>query len=131
MARPRPDRPAAKGTANRLPSAAWLLAQVGGHAAAKFAERLSSLQLTPPHAGILWSLSTSGGISQQALATYLGVLPSRLVALVDELEARGLVARRANAADRRSHALHLTDRGRAMLEAIGRVARAHQEALCE
>ena len=97
----------------------------------KFAERLSPLGLTPPHAGILWALSSSGGSSQQSLAEHLGVLPSRLVALVDELESRGLVERRDNPEDRRSHALHLTEDGRSTLEAIGRTVRAHQESLCE
>jgi len=55
--------------------------------------------------------------------------PSRLVVLVDELETRGLAERRANPDDRRSHALHLTEKGRATLEAIGRVGREHQQAL--
>ena len=115
----------------RLPSAAWLLAQVGGHAAMKFAERLQgALRLMPAHAGILRALMSSGGLSQQALAAQLDVLPSRLVALVDELESRGLVERRNNAEDRRTYALHLTDAGRAAHDSIGRVAREHQQALC-
>ena len=97
----------------------------------KFAERLAPLGLAPPHAGILWSLANSGGQTQQALAEHLGVLPSRLVALVDELESRGLVERRSNPEDRRSHELHVTEGGRSALEAIGRIARAHQESLCE
>ncbi len=112
------------------PSAAWLLAQVGAHAAAQFARRLSALGLEPPHAGILRVVSSSGGISQQALANRLDIFPSRLVALVDELEGRGLLERRSNAEDRRTYALQLTDKGRKTLESIGRVAREHDEALC-
>jgi DNA-binding MarR family transcriptional regulator len=38
-----------------------------------------------------------------------------VVALVDELEERGLVTRHRNAADRRSYALEPTDEGRAVL----------------
>ena len=115
----------------RLPSAAWLLAQVGGHAAMKFAERLQGgLGLSPAHAGILRALMSSGGLSQQALAARLDVLPSRLVTLVDELESRGLVERRDNAEDRRTYALHLTEAGRAAHESVGRVAREHQQAFC-
>jgi DNA-binding MarR family transcriptional regulator len=112
------------------PSAAWLLAQIGGHAAVKFADRLAPLKLAPPHAGILRALASSGGSSQQSLATHLDVLPSRLVALVDDLEARGLLERRDNPEDRRTYALHLTDAGREVLESIGRVAREHDQALC-
>src|SRR5580658_11036592 len=111
------------------PGAAFLLAQIGAHAASQFAGRLAALELAPPHAGIMRILGAQPAITQQALATALGMQPSRLVALVDELETRGLVERRANPSDRRSHALHLTEKGRATLEAIGRVSREHQRAL--
>jgi DNA-binding MarR family transcriptional regulator len=50
--------------------------------------------------------------------------------MVDELEARGLVRRRDHPRDRRSYALHLTDKGRGAMKTIGRVAREHQQALC-
>jgi len=111
------------------PPAAFLLAQVGAHAASKFAARLAALQLAPPHAGIMRILGAQPAITQQALAAALGMQPSRLVALVDELETRGLIERRENPDDRRSYALHLTEKGRATLEAIGRVGREHQQAL--
>jgi hypothetical protein len=39
--------------------AAFLLAQVGAHAAKQFAEHLSPLNLSPPHAGILRRLAHS------------------------------------------------------------------------
>ena len=68
-------------------------------------------------------------ITQQALADALGMVASRLVALIDELEERGLAERRENEEDRRRYALHLTAQGRSTLEAIGRVAREHQQAL--
>jgi DNA-binding MarR family transcriptional regulator len=111
-------------------SAAFLIAQVGSHAATKFAERLAPLGLSPPHAGILRVLSASPGLTQQALGTVLGILPSRLVILVDELEKDGLVERRDTPEDRRSYALHVTAKGREMLDHIGRVAREHDVAMC-
>jgi DNA-binding MarR family transcriptional regulator len=40
------------------------------------------------------------------------------------------VERRDKPEDRRTYALHLTERGRSTLKAIGLVAREHQEALC-
>ena len=79
-------------------SAAFLPAQVGAHAASKFAGRLASLKLAPPHAGILRILSATPAITQQTLAATLGMVPSRLVALVDDMEARGLIERRENPA---------------------------------
>jgi DNA-binding MarR family transcriptional regulator len=108
----------------------FLLAQVGAHAAAKFAERLESLKLTPAQAGILRVISREGGLSQQALSDLLGVFPSRLVMLLDEMERSGLIERRASATDRRVYALHLTSQGKETLQAIGRIVRQHQDALC-
>jgi DNA-binding MarR family transcriptional regulator len=111
-------------------SASFLVAQVGAHAATKFAERLAPLGLAPPDAGILRVLNASPGLSQQVLGGILGILPSRLVLLVDDLENRGLLERRDTPDDRRSYALHLTAKGKATLDAIGRVAREHDAALC-
>jgi DNA-binding MarR family transcriptional regulator len=114
---------------SRGPSAAFLLAQVGAHAAARFAERLGPLGLTPAHAGTLRIIAGSAGASQQEVAERQGLFPSRLVALVDELQERGLVERLENPRDRRTHSLQLTARGKQTLEAVGRVAREHQDAL--
>ena len=109
---------------------AFLLAQVGAHAASKFAERMGALGLTPPDAGILRLLRLTAGLSQQELAAKLGIHPSRLVALLDELERKGLVERKSNPDDRRQYSLHLTEKGTKTLEEIGHVAQQHQEALC-
>ncbi|MBO0860895.1 MAG: MarR family transcriptional regulator [Chloracidobacterium sp.] len=113
----------------RRQGAAFLLAQVGAHAAARFGERLAQLELSPPHAGILRAMNRSAGLSQQELASKLNIHTSRLVGLLDELEARGFVERRESEDDRRTYALHLTDGGRAILGEIGRIAREHQESL--
>jgi len=74
-------------------------------------------------------LGGTPAVTQQALAAALRMQPSRLVALVDALEAKDLVERRANPEDRRSHALYLTPKGRAMLESVGRIGQQHQQAL--
>lgn len=56
--------------------------------------------------------------------------PSGLVAIIDELEERGLVKRKDSLDDRRTYELHLTDKGQAALRDIGQVAQEHNEALC-
>lgn len=109
--------------------AAFLLAQVGAQAAARFAELLAPLHLSPPHAGILRVLSKAAGLSQQGLASILNMHPSRLVGLVDELETSGFVKRQESVDDRRAYALHLTDEGQAILGEIGRIAKEHQDSL--
>jgi DNA-binding MarR family transcriptional regulator len=120
-------RPAAPPPADFGP--AFLLAQIGSHAARRFAERIAKLRLTPAHSGILHILAAAPGLTQQALSGILGMVPSRLVALLDELDALGLTERRRSENDRRRHALALTDRGRRMLASIGEISRQHQRAL--
>jgi DNA-binding MarR family transcriptional regulator len=112
-----------------LKQPAFLLAQLGAHAASQFAERLGVLALTPADAGILRLLRVQPGPSQQDLATKLKIHPSRLVAILDNLEKQGLVERRAHAQDRRLYSIHLTKNGDELLEKIGKVAREHQDAL--
>jgi DNA-binding MarR family transcriptional regulator len=56
--------------------------------------------------------------------------PSGLVAIIDELEERGLVKRQDSLDDRRTYELHLTEKGQAALQEIGRVGQEHNEALC-
>ena len=115
---------------NPAGSLPFLLAQVGAHAAMKFAERLERLDLSPPHAGLLGMLRRSGGKSQQDVAESLGMHPSRMVAIVDELENKGLLERRANPDDRRVYALFLTPAGEKALRDIARLNGEHLEALC-
>jgi DNA-binding MarR family transcriptional regulator len=114
----------------RAGGAAFLLAQIGAHAAGRFGERLAEHRLSPPQAGILRLVAARSGMSQQELADTLGMLPSRVVAFVDELEADGLVQRVRDTGDRRRNALQLTQHGRSTLQVIGRVAKAHEDAIC-
>ena len=108
---------------------AFLLAQLGSHAARRFAERLAKLRLQPAHSGILYSVAGTPGLTQQALARRLGMVPSRLVALLDELDGRGLIQRSTDPGDRRRHALLLTEKGKKALAAIGDLSREHQHVL--
>jgi DNA-binding MarR family transcriptional regulator len=113
----------------RKDGVAFLLAQLGQHAAAMFAERIAPLGLTPPHAGILRAIAANPGQSQQALSGHLGLLPSRVVAYVDELEDRGFVERRRNPGDRRLHALHLTKAGEELMGSLSEVFKQHDRAI--
>src|SRR5499425_1994248 len=94
---------------------AFLMSQLGHLSASVFADLIAAIDLTPPHAGILRAIAAEPGRSQQALSGQLGLLPSRVVAYVDELEDRGYVERRRNPDDRRLHALHLTASGKRLM----------------
>ena len=110
--------------------AAFLLAQLGAHATAAFAQRVADLDLTPPQAGLLRMLTQVPGQSQQTYAERLGMPPSRFVTLVDTMEQRGLVERRRGEPDRRSYALHLTDHGQHLKRRLDAVGKAHEDDVC-
>ena len=109
---------------------AFLLSQVGAHAANSFEERLVAMRLKPHHAGLLRMLGSNPGLSQQELCDVFGIFPSRLVVLLDQLEARRLIERRDNSSDRRGHRVHLTKAGRKALTGIRRLTRELETDLC-
>ena len=100
--------------------AGFLLAQLGTHAHRQLAERLARLDLHPRHFGMLSHLAASEGQSQQALSNALGIHRSAVVALVDDLEQRGLAERRRDPVDRRAYTLYLTPAGRDLLADLER-----------
>jgi DNA-binding MarR family transcriptional regulator len=108
---------------------AFLLAQLGAYAAERFGERAAALDFSRPQAGLLRLISREPGQSQQAIARRLGTPPSRLVALVDGLEQRGLIERRRNPGDRRNYALHLTAAGEQAMTGLSQVSLEHEQAI--
>jgi DNA-binding MarR family transcriptional regulator len=109
---------------------AFLLSQLGARAAQEFTNLLTPLDLAPADAGILRLVARSEGISQQALAAALNMHASRLVALIDDLESRGLLVREVHAKDRRLYSLALTAKGKETLLSIREVADEHNRLMC-
>ena len=79
--------------------------------------------------GALNVLDAEGAITQQRLGKCTGIDPSSMVSTIDDLEAAGCVERRQHPNDRRAHALHITDEGRATLTRGRELARRAQEDL--
>ncbi|HWA03080.1 MAG TPA: MarR family transcriptional regulator [Rhizomicrobium sp.] len=69
---------------------------------------------------ILARLDRQPGMSQNELATICEVEPITVARLVDRLEARGMVERRADPSDRRVRRLHLLPESRPILKEIAR-----------
>jgi DNA-binding MarR family transcriptional regulator len=67
---------------------------------------------------ILVNLEHQPGLLQKELAEILEVEPITVARLVDRLEARGMVERRADPTDRRCWRLHLTDASRPLMSEI-------------
>ena len=115
--------------APRSKRAAFLLSQLGALASSRFAERTRELELTPSDAGVLRLLGRTPGLSQRSLADRLGAVPSRVVALIDSLELRGLVVRVRSSTDRRNYELWLTAEGIEVLGSLRQVAEQHEAEL--
>ncbi len=82
--------------------------------------------VTPGQFGVLVLIATNPGSSQSAIAEALGIERSTMVAVIDGLQARGLVVRETAAGDRRSYALRLTRQGAALLARLEPMVRAHE-----
>jgi DNA-binding MarR family transcriptional regulator len=92
-----------------------------------FMRAMAEDQITPGQFGVLTLIDRNPGLNQSALARVLGIERSTMVAVIDRLERRRLVARRESAADRRSNVLGLTAQGKALLAAIEPKVRRHEE----
>ena len=108
-------------------SLSFLLARVGFESARRLRDRLEPLGIEPRHLAVLNQVVLSEGQSQQALADALGIPKSGMAGLIDELERRGFVERRRS--DRRTHAIHLTRAGVALLRKAGAAALEHDDEL--
>jgi DNA-binding MarR family transcriptional regulator len=88
----------------------------------RIAEALESIDLTPPLFGILNFLGAREGAIQLEIASAMGIDPSALVSLIDELESSGLAKRRPHPSDRRAREVTITPKGRRVLERGRRMA---------
>jgi DNA-binding MarR family transcriptional regulator len=80
------------------------------------AKALEAIDLTPPLFALLNLIGAAEGAKQQELGAGMGIDPSTMVALIDELEAKGLAKRQPHPKDRRARAVVLTPKGRRLRE---------------
>jgi DNA-binding MarR family transcriptional regulator len=95
---------------------AFMLSAIGYAVAKRFRRILAPLELEPREFALLRAVAHEEGQSQQAIGERLQIPASRMVAFVDALEERSLLERRHNPEDRRTRALHLTKKGRTLLD---------------
>ena len=88
----------------------------------RIAEALASVGLTPALFGVLNVLRARDGAIQQEIASSMGIDPSTMVSLIDDLERAGLAERRPHPTDRRARAVAITPKGRRLLDRARRMA---------
>ena len=98
-----------------LPSNALLRTAYNAVSARIFASVVSGTDfgdLRPSHGNVMEQLELEDGLRLTDLASRAGITAQSMGELVDDLEVKGYVERRADPGDRRAKRIHLTDRGR-------------------
>jgi DNA-binding MarR family transcriptional regulator len=80
------------------------------------AAALGSVGLTPALFALLNVVGAREGAIQQELGSVMGIDPSTMVSLIDQLEGAGLARRRPSPRDRRAREVTITPKGRRVLE---------------
>jgi DNA-binding MarR family transcriptional regulator len=96
-----------------------LLMRVARNQRRRFREVLAPWDLSPHQARALMVVSTHDGVRLSDLAERLRIAPRSATEVADALQARGLVERTADPADRRVVVLRPTDEGLRIREEIG------------
>ncbi len=78
-------------------------------------EALAPFDIHARDLGVLLVIDRSEPASQQQVAQRLGVDRTTMVAIIDALEAKGIIARRPDAEDRRRNVIELTPAGHHIL----------------
>jgi DNA-binding MarR family transcriptional regulator len=88
----------------------------------RFFELFAKEKVRPAQYSVLTVIERNPGLSQTQLAYALGIKKTNLVAMIDELEERSLARRMPTENDRRSRALFLTPKGKALMSRLHRLA---------
>jgi DNA-binding MarR family transcriptional regulator len=96
----------------------YLLARLGEASRRRFAKALQGQNLHPRDFGVMTLIDSHPGSTQQQLHELSGIDPSSMVAVIDELESRGLAERRPHPGDRRARTIYLTGQGEQTLAEV-------------
>jgi len=77
----------------------------------------------------LLTVAENPGASQSNVCEALGIQKANCVPTMSELERRGLIIRRKSPSDARSYELHLTPKGKRVLQRAGEVPSSHEQRL--
>jgi len=103
-----------------LDSMAFALGVAGTRIARALDDALAPEDLSHRHAGVLAAVASGRAATQRDIATALGLAPSRVVTLIDDLDRRSAVRRVTDDADRRARRVELTAHGRELLSTAER-----------
>ena len=100
----------------------YLSVRLGQRAQRLFEVAIAELGLRPSLFDFLAALDHAGPSSQRELAALLGIDATRIVAVADELERSGVVARSVDPLDRRRNLITMSSDGRALFQRARAIA---------
>jgi DNA-binding MarR family transcriptional regulator len=98
-----------------------LMIKLGRITMHRFTEALEPFGIRPRHLAALIELRDHGELTQQSLCGRLHLDPTNLVAVLNDLEARGYAKRRRDPVDRRRHIVGVSPKGIAVIERVSEV----------
>jgi DNA-binding MarR family transcriptional regulator len=113
-----PAKPPSQVAKDLLKSSGFLLARLGLSFKSRALARLDEAGFDPYDYSLLAILAEGARQAQATIAGALALDPSRLVALLDSLEERGLVERVRDPEDRRRHVVSITADGKRELSRL-------------
>ena len=118
-----PVRPIHRVAKELVASSGFLLARLGFGFKAKLIAKLEQAGFEIYDYSVLAILAEGDRETQATIANALSLDPSRLVALLDSLEQRALIARQRDPQDRRRHVVSITAAGKRQLSRLRQMAK--------
>jgi len=98
-----------------LKSVGFLLAVLGAESRRRFVEGLAAHDLRLSHYAALMTLGNSGPMTQEQLASAIGIDPRNAVSLIGALQVRGYIERLLDPSNRRRYIIKLSRAGKRKL----------------
>jgi MarR family transcriptional regulator, lower aerobic nicotinate degradation pathway regulator len=118
-----PTRPIHRVAKELVANTGFLLGRLGFQVKAKFMGRLEQAGFEVYDYSVLAILAEGARETQSTIADALTLDPSRLVALLDSLEERGLIVRQRDPQDRRRHVVTITADGKRVLSRLREIVK--------
>ena len=110
-------------TAPLQESIGYALRRAQGAVYSTLNDALARISLRPLEFTLLMMVAENPGASQSGVCDALGIQKANCVPTMSELERRGLIIRRRSTSDARLYELHITNKGKRILQRAGEVSR--------
>ncbi|WP_375383661.1 MarR family winged helix-turn-helix transcriptional regulator [uncultured Microbacterium sp.] len=107
----------------------YLLTKIGQVITLRFSAALEPLGIRPKHFGLMAAVASMPASTQQDLGRALGLVPSAIVEMIDDLQTLGALRRAERPNDRRSHLIELTPSGQELLAKAAEAGREVDESV--